>query len=61
MRKGHWTHLIGSDMALVNERGIITGVLHPLDEQIVVKIRKSLVSENRRSEAYARNKEVMVV
>lgn len=50
MRKGQWIHLIGSDMALVNERGIITGVLRPLDEQIAMKIRKSLRNDSRRFE-----------
>lgn len=41
MKSTRWINM-GYDMALVDERGVILGVLHPLDEQIAGKIAKAL-------------------
>ena len=55
-----WINM-GLDMALVDERGVILGVLHPLDEQISVKIKKSFRNDSRRFEGYIPIKEVRAV
>ena len=56
----HWINM-GHAMALVNERGVIIGVLHPLDEQISIKIKESFKNDSRRSDRYVINKEVRAV
>jgi len=43
---------MGLDMALVDERGVILGVLHPLDEQIAGKIRMALRLNPIRSDVH---------
>lgn len=42
---------MGLDMALVDERGVILGVLHPIDEQIAGKIERELRMNPIRSDA----------
>lgn len=51
MNSVRWINM-GLDMALVDERGVILGVLHPLDEQIAGKIARELRMNPIRSDVH---------
>lgn len=51
MNSPRWINM-GLDMALVDERGLILGVLHPIDEQIAGKIRMALRLNPIRSDVH---------
>lgn len=51
MNSTRWINM-GLDMALVDERGAQIGVLHPMDEQIIVKIQNELRTNPIRSDVH---------
>jgi hypothetical protein len=56
MRYTKWINM-GRDMALVDERGAIRGVLITLDDQIGHKIRRAFYEPPRMSERHAFDKD----
>lgn len=57
MKSTYWINM-GLDMALVDERGVILGILHPLDEQIGAKIKRASYGDRRQFERDRLEREV---